>query len=35
MKDILHVPSEAVDLYFNWLPQDSNVTIYEINNEEG
>ena len=31
----LYVPSEAVDLYSNWLPQDSNVTIYEINNEEG
>lgn len=30
-----YVPSEAVDLYSNWLPQDSNVTIYEINNEEG
>ena len=31
----LYVPSESVDLYSNWLPQDSNVTIYEINNEEG
>ena len=31
----IYVPSEAVELYSNWLPQDSNVTIYEINNEEG
>ena len=31
----LYVPSEAVDLYSNWMSANNNVTIYEINNEEG
>ena len=29
------VPSESVDFYSNWLSQYSDITIYEINNEEG
>lgn len=31
----LFIPSEAFDLYSNWIASNSNVTVYEINNEEG
>ena len=31
----IYVPSESVDFYSNWLSQYSDITIYEINNEEG
>ena len=30
----IYVPSEAIKSYSNWLSPDSNVTIYEIDNEE-